>query len=539
VADPEQVKQHLASLENQANGVRPNTGRRNNFFAAASGGFQGGKLDRMTDDWTPGNLSPNAIHRLDGALLRERARDLVINDPLAKSGVDAYIANVIECGITPKPGFQDQDRRRAWLEEWDRWGGVKGRYRSADVTEQQTIYELLALWLEEVIVGGGCLLRRRTLRRNNRRRISAAIELIPEERFCDDRDTFIMSRNSKKSTNNITRGVEVDGNGRAVAYWIKPTHPNDSLVGQSLAGADPVRIPADECEYAFFRRRIGQTRGHTMFSAAIVWLWKLGYFTDNELVASMIKSCYAVAVKSDGDEDFATLKDEDTSTTGDIWSNQLEKITPGMIGRLRPGDSIEGVGPNSPGGDSTPWLMLIQRSIAVAMNQSYEETVRDYSQGNFSSTRAAANSDQKRYRPMQKFAIAHCLAPTYEHFVQSAVLAGRDTFPSPAEFVANADEFLSVTWRTPGWVSVNPGEDAKADEINLRIGTTTRDAINARRGQDWEATMEQLARENEQAEAGGVDVSPQRPGAIAESGSEEDQDDPDSAAKKKEAADGK
>ncbi len=473
------------------------------FMSAASGGLQGGKLDRLTEEWNPGTIGPNRTFQMDGKRLRERARDLVLNNPKAAAAVDAYIANVLECGITPKPRFADHDRRKLWSDAWDRWGGCTPHAtREADITGKQTIYELAALWLREIIVAGGCLVHyvERPLRG---RTLPTAIELIPEERFADE---VQYSGPNTKTANPVINGVEIEeSTGRDLAYWVWSVEPNDLRFAFDKA---PLRLPAEECEYSFFRNRIGQNRGYSLFHAAIVWLWALGYYTDNELAASEIKSSYAVMVKTDpdhGDPNFADLFDSSPETgTTDYYGNTIEKLERGMVWRGVPGDEITGVGPNVPGGDSLPWIQLIDRSIAIGMGLSYEELCRDYSKGSFSSVRAAMNADRKRYRPLQKYAINHFCNPTYRRFAAAGARVGLDGFPRPAEFAADADTWLSVDWRPPGWESVNPRDDAQADDIKLKNGTTTRSAVIAKTGGDWEEVDEQRARELESEERRGL-----------------------------------
>jgi hypothetical protein len=171
------------------------------------------KRDRLTEDWTPQSLSPTSIHRVDSNLLLRRARDLVENNPYAKSGVESYVANVVGCGITPKPLLDSADQRRQWVDAWNWWGGE--HQNEADLTGQQHLYELMALWLTEVIVGGGCLVRYVALDPDQYRqqRVKLALELIPEERIADEKDDpagFFATQNRKKSGNVIRRGVELD-----------------------------------------------------------------------------------------------------------------------------------------------------------------------------------------------------------------------------------------------------------------------------------------------------------------------------------------
>lgn len=469
------------SLDNDAAALKAMSGR---------GGFNAAKSDRFSDDWVPPQTHPSALHRTDSKSMRNRARDLVMNNPLAKGGVDAYIANVLERGITPKPKDVDETRRRLWVSAWNHWSGDYDR--EADITGHQHLYELQALWLEEVIVAGGCLLHFVELPRRSGRRLPLALELIPEERFADDNDDFIRFQNAKKSGNPIIRGCEVEASsGRTLNYWIRP----QDLTGYDQL-LDPKPLPAADCQYAFLKKRIGQYRGHSWLHAAVMWLWKLGYFTDNELMASAVKSSFAAVITTEDGDGIPTLSDGDGEPSADEYLNPMEKLQPAMIARLRPGEGITGVGPNVPGSDSEAWIVFIERCIGVALGLSYEELCRDYSKGSFSSTRASANADRKRFRMVQQFAIRHFSSPVWKRFAMSSVRAGTQGFPSPAEFVGNMDEWLDVAWRAPGWASVNPLDDARAADINLNNGKTNlEEEAAADGGPDWEDRLEQRSRE--------------------------------------------
>lgn len=479
------------------------------FMAASSGGFQGGKLDRITEEWNPGTIGPNRAIQMDGKRLRERARDLVINNPKAGAAVDAYIANVLECGITPKPKFDDPETRGLWTGAWDRWGGLTAHAtREADITEKETIYELAALWLRELIIAGGVLTHyvERPLRAGGRgRTLPTSIELIAEERFADE---VQYSGPNTKTANPVINGVEIEeSTGRDLAYWVWSVEPNDLRFAFDRA---PLRLPVEECEYSFFRGRIGQNRGYSLFHAVVVWLWALGFYTDNELKNSDIKSCWAYFIQTNPEfnGDFADLLDSSPETgTTDFYGNKVEKLEPQSIFRGTPGDTIQSVGPNVPGSDSLPWIQLIERSIAIGVGLSYEELCRDYSKGSFSSVRAAMNSDRKRYRRMQKFAINHFCNPTYRRFAAAGARVGLDGFPRPSEFLSDMDAWLSVDWRPPGWESVNPRDDAQADDIGLKNGTKTRSGIIAKTGGDWEEVDEQREREMESEERRGLPSS--------------------------------
>lgn len=501
------LSQEHKRADARARKLRPRALGNNAFFAGTwtgSGGFSGGQIDRTNEEWNPQSLGPNRQHQMDARLLRERARDLVQNNPHAVAAVDAYIANVIECGISPKSKFSDSDRRKLWSRAWQEWGGLTACCApECDITGHDTINDLQALFLSEVIVGGGCLVHYVELPKDRKRSLPLAIEIIPEERLTDERDTPVPALN-RKTQNPIIRGVEIDSaTGRPVAYWIRPSMPND--VGAT--DWEPIRLPAEQCEYAFFRRRPGQYRGFSLLAAIVMYLWRLGYYLDNELLAGQMKSSWGYMIQTDSDAnlDFADLSDSDPeSGATDAFGNLLEKIEPGMIWRGKTGDKISAVGPNVPGSDSLPWLNLIENSIAMGCNLSVVELTRNYGDVNFSAARASMQQDRKRYRRMQHFVVSRLLAPTWRRFAAAASRVGLDGFPSPSEFLANSDEWLDVGWRAPGWESVNPLDDARADQINLQIRTETREKIIGDKGGDWEEAFEQIDREEQRLDDLGI-----------------------------------
>lgn len=471
-------------------------------------GYAGARRDRLTAEWMPGNLTPDVLHRQDGRLLRERARDLVENNPMAKAAVKAYIANVVRCGIMPKPTAVEGETRKLWVRWWDLWTA-----RDADLTRVQHLYELQALWLEEVIVGGGCLVHFTYLdsRRARKRKLPLCVELIPEERFCEEGDMVGLSVAGKlENGNRFVRGVEIDPvTGEHVAYWLKQGLPNDLYPIQEK----PIRLPAEQCIYGFNRTRIGQHRGFTLLAPVISWLSRLGYYTDNELMASAIRSCFALMIKTEG-EPWGGMTGDTSDPTTDINGNPLDRIEPGMISHLKPGEEVTPCGPNVPPGDAQTWVKLIQRSIAVGMDLSYFGMMRDTADSNFAGFRAGLNEDRSRYEMWQDRVTFKFVEPAYERFVAASSLAGVEGFPLPRDYAGDPDSWHAAEYQVPGWPSVTPLDDARANEIELAIGVNTRGRILGSRGYDRGETFEELAREQQQAEELDIDISAEPDAAL-------------------------
>jgi lambda family phage portal protein len=463
------------------------------------GGLDAGRLDRNTEDWNPGTIGPNRLHQLHGRTTRERVRNLELNNPFAVSGINAFVRNVVGTGITPKARFADPELRSQWEDEFEDWAGVvPGSTFECDLEGRRTLYELQAQILREVLVGGGCLVHFVERPIGPQRRHPVALELIPEERIAEEQDTYALPANRLGSpTNRVVRGVEIDAvTGAHVAYWVKPTAVND-VTPETLA---PVRIPADRCRYVTLLTLTNQVRGFSVLAPVVLWLHALGVYVDNEMVASKLKSAWAYFVKTN-DENVANIDsfaEDPGAALTDTAGNAIERVSPGAIMRGRPGDEISAVGPNVPQADSVPWLTLIQQSIAMGLDLSEIELTRDYSRVNFSSARAAANRDRKTYRYLQQWLVNHLLNEVWFRFVRGAVGVGLTGFPTASEFLRDRRQWLRMTWRCPGWATVNPVDDAQAQRIQLQDGTLTREQVVAERGDDWEEVAAQWELENAQ-----------------------------------------
>lgn len=468
------------------------------------------RRDRTMDQWSPGRTSANGVHANNAALIRARARDLVYNVPMAESAVDAYVANVVECGIVPRPApggdlLSDEDRR-AWIDAWDRWCE-----KEADASGQQHFYELLGLWLEETIIGGGCLTRYHTLTGSEMRNRSLplTLELLDEDRFADNLDSFTRDQadadgRKQAGGSRIVRSVEIDRRfGRPLAYWLTREDPESTFTTNAL---ERVRVPVDQCAYSFAKRRAGMVRGLSMFTPAVLYLHKLSYYLDNELTASAGKSSWMYMLLSADITGQGLIGDGDSVV--DAYGNPLEFHQPGMVLKARPGDDLKAIGPNVPESDSLPWIEMLERSIAIAMHLSRSELCHDTGKSSFSAVRAERAGDRKRFTRMQWFTIWRLLAPTWQRFVESCVLRGVDRFPSASAFAANREAFLKATFSPPGWESVNPREDAEADALHIANRTKSISEIISYRGEDPREVLQQIADERKLMKELGIEPEP-------------------------------
>lgn len=493
----------LKGLEEREKPRQPQRTNASNFFdgfqeraqSGFSGGLHGGQVDRTNENWRPGSVGPNQLFQNDGQLLRERAWDLYLNNPFAKSVIGAIIANVIECGIRP-------ERDENWESVWNRWGGLTPHStRHCDLARDETIYGLQRTWLLEVIVGGGCLAHFVTVGRRTQE-VPVAIDLITEEQFADHVTSF---GPNPKTANAVKNAIEVDqATGRTVAFHVRKSLPNDL----NFDPESTIRIPVSRAHYGFMKWRKKAKRGTSLLRACVQWLFALGYYVDNELTASDIKSTFAAMIKTDKDSELGwnDLTDSADASTTDVYGNAIDLRQKGTIFRGFPGDEITSIGPNTPNAEAAVWTTLIERSIAIGAEVSLEEGFRHYGDATLGTLRVIGAADRKRFRCFQTFTRDHFNNPVVNRFDNAAVSHFVEGFPSPSEWELDRDRVWgSHEWTEPGWDSPNPKDDAAADNSRLKDGTTTYKEVYGRRGQSWRQAFKQRA--IEQGTSGYPEVS--------------------------------
>ena len=457
--------------------------------------FQGAETNRLNTNKKPRNLSADqeSMGPAGADALRAWARALVRDNAYAANVVDTIVCNVIGSGIQALSVYEtsegedveDVNEKRDAL--WSEWCEV------ADINGRLTYAEIQSVCMREVIEAGEVLVRKiRTPGKEYkgiRRPVPFALELIEADRLSLERDTFA-SRVSRENGNRIIRGVELDDKGKPVAYWVYPEHPNSPY---TVRNQKPERIPAEEILHIYRVDRIGQSRGVSWFASAMQWLRDLGVYVDNELQSSAVAACFSVAIKSE--TPIGDLAHPDGEDSVDENGNSLEYLEPGIINRLRPGESVDVINPLRPNGSAAVFVNLMLRGICAGTGTSYESISKDFSNTSYSSSRSSKLEDRPRYKRIQQMIISHLCQPVWDEFCNAAARSDAEGFPSSAELLENRRTVAPVEWQTPEWEWVDPASEqtAAADSI-ARFMSTYSDELGAR-GRSYRTTFYQASKE--------------------------------------------
>lgn len=347
---------------------------------AALAGYDGGTLGYRTEGWRTDSGSADATGEAHRTHLRDRARDLVRNNPHAARAVDVKVAHTIGSGITAEV---HNSRLKPY---WDRF------VETCDFRGDYDLNGILAQIERCRMESGECLVRFV--------RSGSSVDSIPTQLMVLEPDYIDESRDSYGGSQgqDIRYGIEYDGMNRIIGYWLYPEHPGDRSSFNRVAGRGLVSefVPASEIIHVFHRLRPGQTRGVTDFAPVIMRLRDLDDFEDAHIVGKKLAACMVGTITTP--EGLAGSGVGPQTVESDITK---ERMQPARWYRLRPGEAVNFNSP--PGMDGyEEFKRWTARDVAAGVGIPYELLTNDLSQLNYTSMRGGLIDFRKRIQAHQR-----------------------------------------------------------------------------------------------------------------------------------------
>lgn len=445
--------------------------------------YEGAAKGRRTAGWSGVGTSANAETGPALSTLRNNARDLERNNGWAVKGLTGIVSNVVGTGIRCQPKGPKEKAKKA-SKIWKQWAETT----ACDFDGRNDLYGIQGLVMQSVARDGEALVRFRW----SPVAVNGKSTRFPLQLQVLEADFLDMTRTNGDNSNSVIQGVEVDDQGRVVAYWLYEQHPGES--GVSFFKRKKYRsnrVPADEVIRIYRQDRAGQLRGVSWFAPVILSLKDLDEYEDAQLIRQKIAACFAVFVRdSQGIEE----------TTAPNAKALPERVEPGIIEHLPAGKDISFADPPSVEGYDV-YTRTILRKIAAGFGLTYEVMTGDYSMTNFSSGRMSwiemgRNISNWRWRML----IPQLCVPIWDQFVRTAKIAGTDLDGVIAE------------WTAPRRELVNPKEEIAATVAEIRAGLLSISEAVRERGFDFDDLMAEIAADAEKIDKLGLvlDSDPRR-----------------------------
>ncbi len=438
--------------------------------------YDGARRDHRTASWQTSGASANSEIGHGEEVVRNRSRDLVRNNGFALQIVETFADHVVGTGIVGSPvGLKGRNAKKVSA-DWRAW------CEDCDHDQDHDLNGLLWSATKGMAESGAALVR------FHRQSFTAGATIAPLKMQVLEPDFIDLAKTGTAADGGwIDRGIEYDGQGRRVAYWLLPAHPGDvaSWRGRGMVSE---RVPANEVVYLYNKLRPGQDRGMPLLAPAIMTLQDLRSYFAAELVRKRTAACMIGVIRT-SDPDMQIGIDPETKAAKK-YGPQKQKFEPGMFTRLLPNEEISfNTPPSDQGVDSMAKQYL--REAAAAAGVMYEHATGDFSNVNYSSWRAGHHGFRRRMERIQWLVVIHKLCRVIAQRYREAAMAAN---------LLPATNF-GWRWTPPGFISVDPYKDAQADLANLRMGKVTLSQLVEERGYDYLEFLSQYAEDLANAEA--------------------------------------
>lgn len=424
--------------------------------------YDGASGGRHYSDWNSSNLSINQEVLRDLRVLRDRSRDLCRNNPYAIQAIRVLRNNVIGTGIIPNPAGDGVSKAqlRKLKKAWKKWG----ESTSCDYDDMNTFAGLQALVAKVVFESGECLVRR--VRTGSEDILPLRIQLLEGDFIDGSHHTGSMASDGTIEY----YGIRFNKQGRRLGYWIFKQHPSEY-------GSESEYVEADSIVHVYEVERPGQIRGVPIASSVMLRLKDLDDYEFTERIRSKVAAAFAVFITDPAGSE------NPRPASGD----ELERIEPGMIKTLMPGQTVSSSQPPTTQGFGE-FVKGNLRGVSAGLGTSYESLSNDYGNVNFSSGRMGWIEAHRNVEFQQWLVyIPRFCAKVYPWFVEACMLKGIIPFNTE----------IDASWTPPRREMIDPYKEVQALKEQLRSGFMSWQDVVRTYGYIPEELMEELKQDKE------------------------------------------
>lgn len=437
-------------------------------------GFDAAAVNRLTASWMGTAVSIDQELRHDLDRLRTRSRDLANNNDYVRKFLRMVSRNVVgpqgfvlQARVENAPGKPDTLANASIEQAWYNWGkrGV------ADISGRMSFADLCRVVATDCARDGEALVRiiRGAAAENP---FGLALQVLDAARLATD-----MNRAVSEGRNAIVMGVEVNGFGRPVAYWVR--------LG-SIYQAE--RIPAEDLLHLYLPERPEQTRGMPWTHSAMMRLHNLNGYEEAAIINARVGAAkMGFFVTPDG-----TGKELADGNTDD--GQFLHDVAAGEFGVLPAGYDFKSFDPTYPHQQFADFVKSNLRGIAAGLDVAYNGLANDLEGVNYSSIRAGVLEERDQWMVLQSWFIESFLEPVFAEWLPLAMLNQAIVMPNGSALpMGKIEKFKAHEWQGRRWSWVDPMKDIEAARLAVQSGVSSPQQIAAQSGQDIEDVLDAIA----------------------------------------------
>ncbi len=492
---------------------------------------------RALKGFIPNSGSAHEDINRNNATLRQRSRMLYMSSPVATAAVNTNRTKIVGTGLTLKSTLDWEllglapEAAKTWQKRTEAEFALWSKRENCDALGLNSFLGLQQLALKSWLMSGDVFVLVKRVDPTPLNPYTLRLHLIEADRVStppDCRGQILDSRivegkvpSDKPGAGNlIYDGVEVDQNGRVVAYHICNGHPleyNGANLEWTRVLATGANTGLPNVLHIMDAERPDQYRGVPYLAPVIEPLLQLRRYTESELMTALVQSFFSAWIQTETNPNEIPINEvgagdvtagDNANVSGgqdDISQSENEyEMGPGTVTHLEPGETIAFGNPNVPTSGFDIFSRALVRMIGSALELPYDVISKEFN-SSYSASRGALLEAWEAFKMRRAWFVDDFCQPLYELWLAEAV--ARQRVRASGYF---DDPMLRQAWAAARWIgpvqgSLDPLKEAKADLLLINCGIKTHEQVTRERGGgDWEENVEQLKQENELLQAAGA-----------------------------------
>ncbi len=460
--------------------------------------------------------------------LRQRSRVLYTASPVATSAINTNRTNVVGCGLELRGALKKNilhmtdEQARAWHEsteaEFEMWAGDKTR---CDAIGLNNFYEIQQLALKSWLMSGDAFVLIKRYPSTKLSPYTLRLHVIEADRistptYCGSAGNVrvgIVPPGYPGAGNLVYDGVEVDGNGMVVAYYICNRYPFEMY---TMGNTEWTRVEAVGAKtglpnilHIMEAERPDQYRGVPYLAQVIEPLLQLRRYTESELMAALVQTFFTAWIVTKSDPSALPFNEtgelDPYGNPTDISEDPNEyEMGPGTVNVLQEGEEVQFGNPNIPTAGFETFVKTVCKMVGAALEIPEEILLKEFD-SSYSASRGALLEAWKAFKMRRSWFVSDFCQPVYKIWLSEAVARGRVKAPGFFADPLIQDAWCSAQWTGPAQGSLDPLKEANADLALINAGIKTHTSVTLERGGgDWEKNVAQLKHEKELLAEGGM-----------------------------------
>lgn len=463
--------------------------------------------------------SPNEDINYNNMTLRQRSRILSMSGGFATSAIKTNRTNVIGCGLILKSHIDrevlglDEEQANQWQKNTERefalWAENKN---NCDAIGMNDFYKMQQLVFMNGLVNGDCF----TLGQHDEKAVtdiapySLRLNIIEADRVQTPTKSsysgvITITDGECSNGNRIYDGVEVNKNGKVVAYHIR----NNYQYEMNAEPTEWTRVEAIGKRTGLYNvihtlcdvERPGQYRGVPLIAPVIEQILQIRRYTEAELMAAVVESFFTAFIKTNTSSGEDPL--EEAVTDEEPIDKDPEKeyeMGAGNFVYLEPDEDVTFGDPKRPAGGFQGFVEAIAVQIGASLEIPKEMLLKQFN-SSYSASRAALLEFWKLVKMRREWFVSDWCRPVYELWLYEAVARGRIKAPGFFNDPIKRMAWLGADFIGPSQGMLDPTKEINAEQMMCENGFSTRaDSAIRLNGSDYLMNVATLKIENQAIE---------------------------------------